>query len=38
MHQSGEKQPFVDKVLRLLHRITADLSSQQVNPDIVCVC
>jgi exportin-1 len=31
MQQSGEQEPFVDEILRLLHRITADLSPQQVN-------
>ena len=30
MHQSGETEPFVDEILRLLHRITVDLSPQQV--------
>ena len=33
MHQSGETEPFVDEILRLLHRITVDLSPQQV-----CCC
>ena len=33
MHQSGETEPFVDEILRLLHRITVDLSPQQV-----CLC
>ncbi|KIM49467.1 hypothetical protein M413DRAFT_438653 [Hebeloma cylindrosporum] len=31
MHQSGEQEPFVDEILRLLHRITVDLSPQQVH-------
>lgn len=31
MHQSGEQEPFVDEILRLLHRITVDLSPQQVS-------
>lgn len=31
MQQSGEAEPFVDEILRLLHRITADLSPQQVH-------
>ncbi|KAF9009428.1 CRM1 C terminal-domain-containing protein [Cyathus striatus] len=31
MQQSGEQEPFVDEILRLLHRITADLSPQQVH-------
>ena len=31
MQQSGEQEPFVDEILRLLHRITVDLSPQQVN-------
>lgn len=31
MHQSGESEPFVDEILRLLHRITVDLSPQQVR-------
>ena len=30
MQQSGEQEPFVDEILRLLHRITVDLSAQQV--------
>lgn len=30
MMQSGETEPFVDEILRLLHRITVDLSPQQV--------
>lgn len=30
MQQSGEQEPFVDEILRLLHRITSDLSAQQV--------
>lgn len=32
MQQSGESEPFVDEILRLLHRITVDLSGQQVRP------
>ena len=31
MQQSGESEPFVDEILRLLHRITVDLSPQQVR-------
>ncbi|KAJ7632457.1 CRM1 C terminal-domain-containing protein [Roridomyces roridus] len=31
MQQSGEQEPFVDEILRLLHRITVDLSPQQVH-------
>jgi hypothetical protein len=31
MQQSGESEPFIDEILRLLHRITADLSPQQVH-------
>ncbi|KAK7015002.1 CRM1 C terminal-domain-containing protein [Favolaschia claudopus] len=31
MLQSGETEPFVDEILRLLHRITVDLSPQQVH-------
>ncbi|TDL27514.1 hypothetical protein BD410DRAFT_782606 [Rickenella mellea] len=31
MQQSGESEPFVDEILRLLHRITVDLSPQQVH-------
>ncbi|KAJ7219118.1 CRM1 C terminal-domain-containing protein [Mycena pura] len=31
MMQSGEQEPFVDEILRLLHRITVDLSPQQVH-------
>ena len=30
MQQSGEQEPFVDEILRTLHRITVDLSPQQV--------
>jgi len=30
MQQSGEHEPFVDEILRLLHGITVDLSPQQV--------
>jgi hypothetical protein len=30
MQQSQETEPFVDEILRLLHRITVDLSPQQV--------
>jgi DNA polymerase III psi subunit len=32
MQQSGESEPFVDDILRSLHRITVDLSPQQVRP------
>ncbi len=31
MQQSGESEPFVDEILRNLHRITVDLSPQQVH-------
>lgn len=31
MQQSGESEPFVDDILRSLHRITVDLSPQQVR-------
>ncbi|KXN82603.1 Exportin-1 [Leucoagaricus sp. SymC.cos] len=31
MQQSGESEPFVDDILRSLHRITVDLSPQQVH-------
>lgn len=31
MQQSGESEPFVDEILRLLHRNTVDLSPQQVH-------
>lgn len=31
MQQSGEQEPFIDEILRLLHRITVDLSPQQVH-------
>ncbi|KAJ7285677.1 CRM1 C terminal-domain-containing protein [Mycena rebaudengoi] len=31
MLQSGEQEPFVDEILRLLHRITVDLTPQQVH-------
>lgn len=33
MQQSQEQEPFVDEILRLLHRITVDLSPQQVCAD-----
>ncbi|CAK5277765.1 unnamed protein product [Mycena citricolor] len=29
--RSGETEPFVDEILRMLHRITVDLSPQQVH-------
>ncbi|KAH9934873.1 CRM1 C terminal-domain-containing protein [Fomitopsis serialis] len=31
MQQSGESEPFVDEILRSLHRITVDLAPQQVH-------
>ncbi|KIL68567.1 hypothetical protein M378DRAFT_158378 [Amanita muscaria Koide BX008] len=31
MQQSGEQEPFIDEILRNLHRITVDLSPQQVH-------
>jgi exportin-1 len=31
MQQSGESEPFIDEILRLLHRITVDLSPLQVR-------
>ncbi|KAI0035982.1 putative CRM1-nuclear export factor, exportin [Vararia minispora EC-137] len=31
MQQSQEQEPFIDEILRLLHRITVDLSPQQVH-------
>ena len=31
MQQAGETEPFVDEILRMLHRITVDLSPQQVH-------
>ncbi|KDQ18488.1 hypothetical protein BOTBODRAFT_154392 [Botryobasidium botryosum FD-172 SS1] len=31
MQQSGESEPFVDEILRMLHRITIDLSPMQVH-------
>jgi exportin-1 len=31
MQQSGEQEPFIDEILRNLHRITIDLSPQQVG-------
>ncbi|KAG1728217.1 CRM1 C terminal-domain-containing protein [Suillus lakei] len=31
MQQSEEQEPFVDEILQLLHRITVDLSPQQVH-------
>ncbi len=31
MQQAGESEPFIDEILRNLHRITADLSPSQVQ-------
>ncbi|KAJ9106972.1 Exportin-1 [Naganishia adeliensis] len=31
MQQAGESEPFIDEILRNLHRITQDLSPQQVH-------
>ena len=31
MQQSGEQEPFIDEILRNLHRITVDLSPQQAS-------
>jgi exportin-1 len=31
MQQSGESEPFIDEILRNLHRITSDLQPQQVR-------
>ena len=31
MQQSQEAEPFVDEILRSLHRITIDLSPQQIH-------
>lgn len=31
MVQAGETEPFIDEILRLLHRITVDLSPLQVG-------
>jgi hypothetical protein len=31
MQQAGEHEPFIDEILRTLHRITVDLAPQQVN-------
>jgi len=31
MQQSGESEPFVEDILRSLHRITVDLAPQQVK-------
>ncbi|PWO00318.1 putative CRM1-nuclear export factor, exportin [Tilletiopsis washingtonensis] len=31
MQQSGEQEPFIDEILRTLHRITVDLSPLQVH-------
>ncbi|WVR09450.1 hypothetical protein IAU60_006517 [Kwoniella sp. DSM 27419] len=31
MQQAGEHEPFIDEILRTLHRITVDLSPQQVH-------
>jgi exportin-1 len=30
MQQAGEHEPFIDEILRTLHRITVDLAPQQV--------
>ena len=30
MQQAGEQEPFIDEILRTLHRITVDLAPQQV--------
>jgi exportin-1 len=32
MQQAGEQEPFIDEILRTLHRITVDLAPQQVSP------
>jgi exportin-1 len=32
MQQAGEQEPFIDEILRTLHRITVDLAPQQVCP------
>ena len=34
MQQAGETEPFVDEILRMLHRITVDLSPQQVRSNV----
>ena len=31
MQQAGEHEPFIDEILRTLHRITVDLAPQQVS-------
>lgn len=31
MQQAGEHEPFIDEILRTLHRITVDLAPQQVH-------
>lgn len=31
MQQAGEHEPFIDEILRSLHRITVDLAPQQVS-------
>lgn len=31
MQQAGEHEPFIDEILRTLHRITVDLQPQQVR-------
>lgn len=36
MQQSGEVEPFIDEILRNLHRITVDLSPQQVCVPVYC--
>lgn len=37
MQQSSETEPFVDEILRLLHRITVDLSAAQVLTGLIRV-
>ena len=31
MQQAGEHEPFIDEILRCVHRITGDLAPQQVS-------
>jgi hypothetical protein len=34
MQQAGEQEPFIDEILRTLHRITVDLAPQQVSSEL----
>ena len=35
MQQAGEVEPFIDELLRNLHRTTVDLSPAQVSPSLL---